>query len=156
MTIRHQRILVPLDGSTLASEALPHAQALATANDAELILLRVAPDAAALGEVLDNSRNIMHIEDREQAFLDEATRWIENLAEELRLQRFHVKTSVTVGPPAARIIDYAQKNGVDLIVMSTHGRTGLARWVYGSVADKVLRAAPCPVYLVQSSIKKSK
>ena len=40
--------------------------------------------------------------------------------------------------------------------MSTHGRTGLARWVYGSVADKVLRAAPCPVYLVQSSIKKSK
>ncbi len=153
MTIRHQRILVPLDGSALASEALPHAQALATSNDAELILLRVAPDAAALGEVLEQSRNFVHIEEREQAFVDEATRWIEALAEELRLQHFRVRTAVTTGPPAAQIIDYAQGNGVDLIVMSTHGRTGIARWVYGSVADKVLRAAPCPVYLVQSSIK---
>ncbi|MEZ4638219.1 MAG: universal stress protein [Caldilineaceae bacterium] len=75
------------------------------------------------------------------------------MADDLRLQHFRVKTAVTIGPPASRIIDYAQENGVDLIVMSTHGRTGIARWVYGSVADKGAITATCPVYLVQSSIK---
>lgn len=154
MTIQHKKILIPLDGSALASEAIRHAQALADSTQAELILVRVVPDTASLPQVLDGSRNFVQIEEREQMLIDEATRWLDGVASDLRL-RHPVSTVVLVGSPAARIIDYARDHAVDLIVMSTHGRGGLARWVYGSVADKVLQAAPCPVYLVRSSIQPS-
>jgi nucleotide-binding universal stress UspA family protein len=154
MIIQHKKILVPLDGSALASEAIPHAQALADNTQTELILVRVVPDTASLPQVLDGSRNFVQIEEREQKLIDEATRWLDVVAIELRV-RHPVSTVVLVGSPAVKIIDYARSHAIDLVVMSTHGRGGLARWVYGSVADKVLQAAPCPVYLVRSSIQLS-
>jgi nucleotide-binding universal stress UspA family protein len=154
MTIQHKKILVPLDGSALAAQAIPHAQALADSTQAELVLVRVVPDTGSLPQVLDGSRNFVRIEEREQMLIDEATRWLDTVAIDLRV-RHPVSTVVLVGSPAAKIIDYARDYAVDLIVMSTHGRGGLARWVYGSVADKVLQAAHCPVYLVRSTSQPS-
>jgi nucleotide-binding universal stress UspA family protein len=65
-----------------------------------------------------------------------------------------IETIVEVGDDAAAILDYAHKQPIDLIVMATHGRSGLSRWVYGSVADKVLRGAEVPVLLVRAQPKK--
>jgi nucleotide-binding universal stress UspA family protein len=62
---------------------------------------------------------------------------------------------VEIGPAAETIIDYAHEHPVDLIVMSTHGRSGLQRWVYGSVADKVLRAAGIPVLLIRAQVSQA-
>lgn len=150
MTAQYKKILVPLDGSAFAAQALPHALALALQAKAELILFRVVPDASSLSQILEQSRNIMHIDDRQEHFVDDALAALEALAEELRLQDFKVTPVVQSGGPAAKIIDYAQEKAVDLIVMSSHGRSGLNRWVFGSVAEKVLRGADCSIFLVRA------
>lgn len=152
MDVHYRKILVPLDGSNLSTEALPHARALATVTGAALILFQVVPDPSSRGEVLDQSRNIIHSEDRERAFIDQAARWLQGVAEALQLHHLDAEAVVQVGAPALQIVDYAREQHIDLIIMSTHGRSGLARWVYGSVADKVLQSAPCPVLLVRSSV----
>jgi len=141
-----KKILVPLDGSKLAEEALSYAKELAEKFEAELILLWV------LHPVVVMSDYGIHTYDQ---LLDEepnkANSYLSGLQEALR--RTHLNTRITVldGHPAAeRIIDLACEEHVDLIVMSTHGRSGLSRWVYGSVTNKVLQHAPCPVYLIRS------
>lgn len=149
MTTQYKKILVTLDGSTFAMQALPHAETLATLFGAELILFQAVPDASTVGEILDSSKNIVHIDDRQMNFVDEATQALEELVNEFNLHDIKTTAVVIVGSPAETIIDYAEENDIDLIVMTTHGRSGLARWVYGSIADKVLRGAHCPVFLVR-------
>ena len=70
----------------------------------------------------------------------------------LRHRQVDAVAEIDTGDPASRIIDYAADNAVDLIVMSTHGRTGLARWTHGSVANKVIQAAPCAVFTVRPAM----
>ncbi len=80
-----------------------------------------------------------------------AVEYLENL--KARLAQNHpsltIATEVLSGPAAETIIDYAREHGIGLIVISTHGRSGLSRWVYGSVTDKVLRGAQCPTLIVR-------
>ncbi len=150
MSIEYKKIMVTLDGSTLAAQALPHALALAEIHQAELILFRVVQEAHPLvGYVQEGA---LDTQKRQEQVLDEASQALTEIVNELKLHNLTARSVVEVGLPAETIIDYASKNDVSLIVMSTHGRTGLARWVYGSVADKVLRGAPCPVLLVRSTI----
>jgi nucleotide-binding universal stress UspA family protein len=149
MTITYDKIMVTLDGSALAAQALPHALALADMHQAELILFRVVPEAHFLTGYIEEGA-LDHAR-RQEHWLDEATQALNEIAADLKLHKHQVTPVVEVGPPAEMIVDYASKNGVSLIVMSTHGRSGLARWVYGSVADKVLRAASCPVLLVRAT-----
>ena len=150
MATEYKKILVTLDGSTFASQALPHAETLAALFGAELILFQAVPDASNVAEILDSNKNFMHVDDRQMNFIDEATQKLGELVSEFNLHDIKTTAVVEVGSPAETIIDYAQENEVDLIVMTTHGRSGLARWVYGSVADKVLRAAHCPVFLIRA------
>ncbi len=72
------------------------------------------------------------------------------MASDLREQGIEASTATWVGPVAESIIDYAEVNDADLIAMCTHGRTGLARWALGSVADRVLRAGDKPILLVRA------
>ena len=152
MTTQYKKIMVTLDGSTLAAQALSHAQTLAELFKSELILFRAAPRASNLAEVLEDNRSVLHLDDRQEQLVDEANRYLTALIDDLELHQIKTRVVVEVGLPAETIIDYAAGNEIDLIVMSTHGRTGLSRWVYGSVADKVLRGAPCPVFLVRASL----
>jgi nucleotide-binding universal stress UspA family protein len=142
--------MLTLDGSTLAAQALPHALALTRPHDSELILFRVVQTPHILAEYVQ--QGALDVEQRQEQGVDEAAQALDEIATELKLQQIKATPVVEVGLPAETIIDYAAKNHVSLIVMCTHGRTGLARWVYGSVADKVLRGAPCPVLLVRSTI----
>ncbi|MEZ4709993.1 MAG: universal stress protein [Caldilineaceae bacterium] len=81
--------------------------------------------------------------------MDEAKSFLDDLVAQLKHRKINAVADIDTGEPAARIVDYAADHDVDLIVMSTHGRTGVKRWTYGSVAAKVLQAAPCPVVVVR-------
>jgi nucleotide-binding universal stress UspA family protein len=143
------KILVPLDGSELAERALQPAMELAAANAAELFLLSAAglkdmvvPSADAYGVLWpEQSQERYHSE--LESYLGSITR------EQIPAGVGNVRSLVLDGDPAATIVDTAFMEDVELIVMSTHGRSGLGRWMFGSTTEKVLRAAPCPVMVVR-------
>lgn len=146
----YKRILLPLDGSKLAEAALPHATHLAQRFGSELVLLRavvspyaiVAPDLVLAGTDPDLRELAAHAE-----------QYLESVAGQLRAQGLQVRTVVCEGPVAESILEHAATLGVDLIVMSTHGRGGVLRWVYGSVAERVLQGSTCPILLIRSTEK---
>jgi nucleotide-binding universal stress UspA family protein len=91
-----------------------------------------------------------HLEVQQQKMIDEATLVLKSVAETLKGQNVNAQPVVVVGHTAEKIVDYAIAHAIDLIVMSTHGRTGIQRWLLGSVAGKVSTVAPCPVLLVRA------
>lgn len=133
-----KKILVPLDGSELAAKVLPQVTDLAKSQNAEVILLNVYPDwgEAASEEV----KNLIESEVKKcELFLAQA-------AKDLETQGVKASTACVKGTPAQEIITYADKNGLDLIAMATHGR-GEVAWILGSVAERVVSHATVPVLL---------
>lgn len=152
MAALYSKILLPLDGSEFSAEALPHAEAMAESSQAELVLFQVIEDTRDY--VLTRAENlgiyaVEHNDTQREEAVETARRYLDDLASSLRHRQIATSTDMGSGDPATAIVDYARNEGVDLIVMSTHGRTGLARWAYGSVAHKVLQAAPCAVLVVR-------
>jgi nucleotide-binding universal stress UspA family protein len=141
----YSTLLVPLDGSDLAERALPHAKLLAKQFGGRIHLLRVITPSAALTEIEPVAVDI------ERAQITEAEEYLERVSSALAGESFDVEANIAVGTPADTIIQYAVEHHIRLIVMYTHGRSGLSRWVYGSVADRVLQGARCPVLLVRDS-----
>lgn len=153
MSVQYKKILVPLDGSTLANQALHHAQMLATTLEAKLILFRAVEEAYTAIAVTRTATITIESEyDKQPVVMKQARQDLNKLIEQTELHNIHPQVAVETGDPAKTIVEYARDNEIDLIVMSTHGRTGLARLVYGSVAEKVLHTAACPVLLVRSTI----
>lgn len=141
-----QRILVPLDGSPLAELALPEALALAKLPESRVTLLHVIPpieDVISDGEVIT-------IDQQWENRRIHATHYLESICARPDWKNVKVAVAVEMGIPPEVILDFARKHKIDRIVMTTHGRTGINRWVYGSVADKVLRAADRTVVLVRA------
>ncbi len=142
-----RRILVPLDGSPVAEEILPAVSKVAQALGSELILFRV-PVAYAPG--LMTGEWYLPV----QAVLDtaeeDAQAYLNAVASRLEEQGLHVLAATAIGSVADSIVEYAEANQVDLVAMCTHGRTGLARWAFGSIADRVLRAGGTPILLVRA------
>ena len=152
-----KRILLPLDGSPLAEAALDSAKALAEKFAGEIMLLRVAPmtryPITAHGRMDTRAYYDMVNTIREQEML-EAARYLQELNENLTGEGYRVDFHVqSANSPAKAILAMAQLQPIDIIVMSTHGRGGFARWVYGSVAEKVMRHSPVPVLLVRPDPK---
>lgn len=145
----YKQILVPLDGSELAEAALPHARELAKAFHATISLMTViepiflSPEPGVIGPVVNVALNI---EDETRS----ASQYLEKIAEQLRAEVPEVHIVIRQGHAASHICDYAEEIKADVIVMSTHGRSGIQRWVYGSVADRVLRGAKVPVLLIRA------
>lgn len=142
----YKKILVPLDGSELAEQVLPHVSQLAGCTGAEIVLLRV-PSEPVYDYVAPNTEVVLEmrrdIEMGAQVYLDE-------IATELRAMNLAVSTLVVWGAPVQdTILQVAREINADLIAMSTHGRSGIARLVIGSVADDVVRHAPVPVLLAR-------
>lgn len=167
MSIPYKKILVPLDGSVLAAQALPHAEEIARGLGAKLILYQVveatggfmvAPIGTGssgpsvgvgVGRV---GAGVMIGDDEIRRALDDAEAYLARLAASLQHQKLDATIDINTGDPATYIVDYAAAHAIDLIVMSTHGRTGVRRWIYGSVANKVLQAAPCAVLVVRPTV----
>ena len=143
-----KRILVPLDGSALARQALPLAAELAAGARAELVLLAV--HVPPLGEVLELNSSYQRSDELLAAFRDRVLGELHGLADELR-QQVTVTPAAAEGFPAEAIVEEAARRSVDLIVMATHGYSGIKRWALGSVADKVLHAATTPLVLVRAT-----
>lgn len=151
--IAHQRILVSLDGSALAECVLPHVQSLIRPGQTQVHLLSVLATGlgdrtVALMSTYPPGLQISTVAmSRARGQLE---RYLQGVGSRLRERGAVVKVEVREGNPAEEILNYAQEIEADLIVMSTHGLSGVSRWVYGSVADRVLRWAPCPVLLVRA------
>lgn len=139
----YRRILVPLDGSALAETAIPHAEALATAFGSEIDLLRIT----TLQFIQQPDGGYIVKEDGDRA---DAQAYLQQWKEKLERRGIKVSHSVGSGNVADAIVHRAADTGVDLIVMSTHGRTGAKLLAYGSVAYRVLQDAPCSVLVVRS------
>jgi nucleotide-binding universal stress UspA family protein len=147
------RILITLDGSELAEYSIEPGLEIARRLDGEVTLLRVehAPAPSPLRfEQQKMTREALRDEDKVQKKIyDFAKIYLARMVESHRQSGQHIETAVSFETPAVGILDYAELNQTDLIVMSTHGRTGLAHWVYGSVTEKVLRGAECAMLIIR-------
>lgn len=154
-------ILVPLDGSELSEQVLPYVQLFAQFLDTKILLLSVLTEQVAdqtptshmarevggvrlVGE--DQPTHMLTIQRRQ------TIEYLEFHAAALREKGFHVDVEVHEGTPAQCIMEQAVHQQVDLIAMATHGYSGLRRWALGSVADHVLRHAPCPIVLIRDAV----
>jgi len=127
-----KKILVPLDGSDLAELALPYAEELANAFKSEIILLHVSEPSE------DRYRHMHEL-------------YVKEVADRVK-ERFKKVTPVVVsGKPADEIISYADKNKVGIIIMTSHGRSGIMSWATGSIASKLLQGAAAPLLLVRAA-----
>jgi nucleotide-binding universal stress UspA family protein len=139
-------ILVPLDGSALAERALPFAARVCRASRGRLVLVRAALDVNLW--TLDLGDAPYPALDQGPSELELARAELAEVAERLRDEGLSVETRLVEDDPMHAIRQVAQQTGTHLIVMATHGRSGLGRWIYGSVADRIMRHADVPVLLV--------
>jgi nucleotide-binding universal stress UspA family protein len=131
-----RKILVPLDTSQLSEIALPYAEEMAAKLDSEVILL--------------HARTSADTEDK-----PEHKDYLDKIKTALQRSKIKVTTALygfptRVNDPAVEILDYADKEKIELIIMATHGRSGIGRWALGSTANKVVRAAQCPLLLIRA------
>jgi nucleotide-binding universal stress UspA family protein len=145
----YRHILVPLDGSPLAEQVLPHIHALA-ANEGttKITLLRAVPPVFTTS--VDYSGMLATTAaDALETLEDEARDYLTRIAAEFRAEGYNVSVEVSAMPAAEAILDYAESQHADLIAIATHGRSGISRWVFGSVTQKVVQAAPVPVLVIR-------
>jgi nucleotide-binding universal stress UspA family protein len=141
----YRRALVPVDGSPLAEAILPLLIDIAAPLEMAVVLLRVVEPRPPMA--VEGTRHVI-VDDLGQ-LRREADAYLAPLASRLASRGVAVSCEVRVGRPAERILDAARETGADLIAMSTHGRSGLGRLLFGSVAEQVLREADVPVFLMR-------
>lgn len=146
----YNRLIVPLDGSKVAETALTEAEKLAKLTGAPLVLVRVIDYSAKdrfgdFGLLYEYEAMAKALEEERQL----ATAYLDDLAAKLSGQGLTVETKLVDGIAARAIVTIAQPG--DLIVMATHGRTGVRRWFIGSIAEEVLRRSTVPVLLVRAA-----
>ena len=143
---RFHRALIPLDGSAAAELALPTFLEIVRALNLELILLQVVPYVPP--QVTEGTRHVLNPMERLEQHAED---YLARQAADLRARGLSVRTAVRTGNAAEEIVEAAREHQADLIAMTTHGRTGLSRLFFGSVAEAVLRHAHVPVFLVRST-----
>ena len=144
----YQKVLVPLDGSKLAECVVEHVKSIATGCQVpNVVLLRVVEPISPPGYLPRGIAEDSYRDARETAEV-QAKNYLNEMAERLKTEGISVETDITDGLPADEILGYAERNQVDLIVMSTHGKSGISRWWSGSVAEKVVSQSLIPVLIV--------
>lgn len=141
-----EKILVPLDGSKLAEETLEEVRKIAAFHDSEVTLLRVV--FALVFPGVDPTEAQIKV-------TEEAEGYLEKVRKDLKADGVKALTTVRYGFPAEEILGHLTRGDFDLLAMATHGRTGPARLMMGSVAEKVLRGAGVPVLLFRAAGKRA-
>lgn len=154
--INYKKILLTHDGSQLASAAIPHAGAIAAMSKAEIIILQVIKPLAsvAIAPTPLTPAIPMSFEAIEKAMLQrekDAKRSLDKIKRELG-NSTKIEQEISIGSPGPEIVAFAEKRHIDLIVMSTHGRSGFGRVLLGSVADYVIRHTSCPVLIIHPTL----
>jgi nucleotide-binding universal stress UspA family protein len=143
----YNKILVPMDGSENAECILEHVKTVATGcHVAGVVLLRVIEPFPTY--YMDYRLSDTFIRQAQDALKSDAAEYLARVAGNMTKEGMSVSTAVLEGHAADIILDYAAKNCIDLIIMATHGRTGISRWALGSVAEKVVRSSNAPVMVV--------
>jgi len=147
------RILVCLDSSVLAEQILPYASELALRSASEMVLLEVVSAASSVGVAIPGVEPVPIasdiLSDRLERDKQEAMAYLEGVAQTMRDRGLSVECVTLQGLPGDAIVAYAQENDVDIIAIATHGRSGLGRLVFGSVAEHVLKESGLPILLIK-------
>lgn len=141
----YKRAVVPLDGSPVAETILPFILEIAGPLDMQVVLLRVVQPLPPM--LIEGSRHV--VAEAVEARRIDAEEYLAALAAELRDKGIRVETRVRRGTPPLEILAGARESEADLIAMTTHGRSGLGRLLFGSVAEEVLRHSDIPVFLMR-------
>ena len=145
----YKKMLVPLDTSGLAECVLDHVKEISTFRAIpDVVLLSVVEPVTSQTMAYMGSEGVKASEERATSG---ALQYLDKIKQRLSLEKSQVTAAVVVGPPAEAILGYVEKNGVDILVLSSHGQSGLSRWLLGSTVDKLLRRSPVPVFLVPAA-----
>jgi nucleotide-binding universal stress UspA family protein len=147
----YKKIMVPVDGSELAECVLPHVQTMAAAKGVQTVVFVRVVEPLSLtpvrGETWLTEEEMKQVDVKSKAV---AESYLEKLVSGLDYGKVAIQKEVLVGRAAEQLAEYAGKNDIDFIIVATHGRSGVSRWVWGSVADRLLRSAHVPVLMVRS------
>ena len=148
----YKKILVPLDGSELAECVLGHVEIfIKECKVGNMVFLRVVqPTSIPFSPTEAAMEDLKRVRDLDEERRSKAGLYLKAITEKLDNKTTRIYTEAVIGSVSEMIVDYVENNGVDLIIMATHGRSGVSRWVRGSVADRVLRASTVPVLLVRA------
>jgi len=146
----YKKIMVPLDGSQVAECVMPHIETIAKKSAAKVELVSVIEplEIPTRGHIAISDDEIKQID---AAGKREATKYLDQVSTRLTKAGIKVETVILSGNAADRLVRYAVNNGVDLIIMATHGRSGISKLFWGSVAEKILRAVDIPVLLIKTA-----
>jgi len=154
----YNRILVPLDGSELAECVLPHVETILNGcGVSEIVLLRVVEPASLPAGVWtdgmevfteDNAKTVRENLDAKDE--KEAAGYLSGIAGRFKPKGIKIQEVVLKGKPADELIDYVKESDADLLVIASHGRSGISRWIYGSVAERLLRSVCIPLLMVRA------
>ena len=148
----YKQIMVPLDGSELAECVLSHVEGFIKGfPEIRVVFVRVV-EPAPIPTMAGNGHigKEISLEDRNSERKSNAQDYLNNVIKQIKTEPSNLDAEVVVGRVADGLADYARKNDIDLILIATHGRSGVSRWVRGSVADKILRSANVPVLMVRA------
>ncbi|MBW1774805.1 MAG: universal stress protein [Deltaproteobacteria bacterium] len=146
----YQKILVPLDGSELAECVFPNVKAFIKECRVNNIVFACVVEPTLPSFHGEFPVSMEDLEERDAARRSSAKKYLEEVANRLKPEGVEMGVEVLVGRVAESLSEYADNNDVDLIIIATHGRSGVTRWVRGSVADKILRSASVPVMMVRA------
>ncbi len=155
-----KKILVCLDGSELAEQILPYAVEEALHFQGKLVLFQVVPEPVAFSPGIPGAASVpirtdTMLEEAKKA-LNEARDYLEDIATPLRKKGIQVEAVSILGGVGEAILSYAEGNNINLITIATHGRSGLRRGVFGSIADYVLRESGLPILVIRPQEREDK
>jgi len=153
----YKKIMVPLDGSELAECVLPHVKSFVTGCQVGTIILTRVIEAAPISyrdAYAKDKLDLTKVEEQtkiiEAKRKSSAEKYLKEMATRIGREEIVLQTEVIVGKVADSLVDFAETNDIDLILIATHGRSGVSRWVRGSIADRILRASRVPVLMVRA------
>ncbi len=149
----YKKLMVPLDGSTVAECVLPQLETLAESckEPPEIMLVRaVEPISVPVGRELSHFGSLDEVSEFESHQRTDAEKYLKEKVDYLNQQGFNARSEIVVGKASAALTDFANKGSFDLIIIATHGRSGVSRFVFGSVAEHILRTVTIPVLVVRA------
>jgi nucleotide-binding universal stress UspA family protein len=146
----YKTIMVPLDGSELAECVLPYVEAFVNQCQVQTIVFIRVLEPLTSATAREYSISLEEMEKREMGRKNTANLYLKEVAGRLKADGTKLKTEVLIGRVADELAEYAENSDIDLILIATHGRSGISRWVRGSVADRILRSASLPVMMIRA------
>lgn len=146
----YDKIAVPLDGSPLAECVIPHIEALADSPKCEVQLITVVEpvEIPTRGKMALSDENLKEIHKEQEK---DAQTYLSQIVKRLDRSKIKTRAVILAGKPAETLVEYLHNNKIDLVVMATHGRSGLTKLFWGSIAEKVIRSVDVPVLLIKAA-----